>query len=123
MKAETISVSMPRMMPRGMSRLGSTDSSAASGSCSIARNSQTAKGSVASTPEKPNGNIEPLPSGSSIAAPSGPTPMFSAQREKSMFGIALIQKMTSTASDKSVTMRVTRNDSATPKTFSARNMM
>ena len=46
MKAETISVNMPRMMPFGMSRLGSTDSSAASGNCSIARNSQTAKGSV-----------------------------------------------------------------------------
>ena len=59
MKAETISVSMPRMMPLGMSRLGSTDSSAASGNCSMARNSQTAKGRVASTPV--NAEREPRP--------------------------------------------------------------
>ena len=102
-----------------MSRLGSTDSSAASGNCSIARNSQTAKGRVARTPEKPNGNIGPLPS--AIRLPSGA--MLSAQRLKSMFGMALIQKKTSTASDISVTMSVTRNDSATPKMLSARKMM
>ncbi len=48
--AATISVSIARMMPFGMSRLGSTDSSAASGNCSMARKSQTAKGIVASVP-------------------------------------------------------------------------
>ena len=37
-----------------------------------------------------------------------------------MLGMALIQKMTSTASDSSVTISVTRNDSATPKMLSAR---
>src|ERR1051326_6593772 len=34
--AETNSVAKPAMMPRGMSRLGSFDSSAASGNCSMA---------------------------------------------------------------------------------------
>src|SRR5882672_2706371 len=59
--ADNISVAMPF--------LGSADSSAASGSCSIARNSQTANGSVASTPFQPNGNHDPPHSGSSTAAP------------------------------------------------------
>ena len=99
-----------------MSRLGSTDSSAASGSCSMARNSHTAKGRVARTPVKPNGNNGPLPSGSSRCRPGA---MFSAQRLKSMFGKALIQKTTSTASESSVTISVTRKDSATPKMLSA----
>ncbi len=48
--ADTISVNMPMRIPGGMSRFGSIDSSAASGNCSIARNSHTAKGSVARTP-------------------------------------------------------------------------
>ena len=52
--------------------------------------------------------------------PSGA--MLRAQRLKSMFGMALIQKITSTASDTSVTMSVTRNDSATPKMLSARKI-
>ena len=38
------------MMPRGRSRVGVIDSSAASGSCSMARNSQTAKGRAANAP-------------------------------------------------------------------------
>ena len=122
MKAERISVEMPRMMPLGMSRLGSTDSSAASGNCSMARNSQTANGSVASTPEKPNGNHSPPPSGSSMAAPSGPTPMLSAQREKSMLGMALAQKNTRTASDNTVTTSVTLNDNSRPNTLSPRKI-
>ncbi len=122
MKAETISVTMPRMIPFGMSRFGSTDSSAASGSCSMARNSQTAKGSVARTPEKPNGKNEPPPSGSSTALPSGPTPMLSAKREKSILGMALIQKNTRTASEISVMTSVTLKESSSPKTLSARNI-
>ena len=81
--AETISVNMPKIRPFGMSRFGSTDSSAASGSSSIARNSHTANGSAASTPLQPFGRNAPPPSGSSTSAPSGPTAMFSAQREKS----------------------------------------
>ncbi|MND07240.1 hypothetical protein D3C83_291010 [compost metagenome] len=36
-KASTVSVTIPRMLPRGMSRAGSMVSSAASGSSSIAR--------------------------------------------------------------------------------------
>jgi len=46
-KPRAISVNMPYMMPFGMSRFGSVDSSAASGSCSMARNSHTAKGMAA----------------------------------------------------------------------------
>src|SRR5688572_1702792 len=118
MKAEMIKVTMPRMMPFGMSRLGSTDSSAANGNCSMARNSQTAKGSDARIPEKPIGNHGPLPSGSSD--PSGA--MLSAQRLKSMLGKALNQKMISTASDTSVTMSVTRKDRATPKILRPRKI-
>ena len=49
-KPSAISVNMPSMMPFGMSRFGSTDSSAASGNCSMARNSHTANGMAASTP-------------------------------------------------------------------------
>ena len=86
-------------MPRGMSRLGSTDSSAASGSCSMARNSHTAKGSVASTPAKPNGKKRAVAFGQFDGLAVRTAPMFSAQRLKSMLGMALIQKTTSTASD------------------------
>ena len=118
MNAETISVIMPRMMPRGMSRLGSTDSSAASGSCSMARNSHTANGRLARMPVMPIGKSGPLPSGSSL--PSGA--MLRAHRLKSMFGMALIQKITSTASDTSVMMSVTWNDSSTPKMLRPRKM-
>ena len=104
MKADTTSVAMPSRMPFGMSRFGSTDSSAASGSCSMARNSQTAKGRVASTPVKPNGNQRPVAFRQLACRPGA---MFSAQRLKSMFGMALIQKITSTASESSVTISVT----------------
>src|SRR5262245_58061089 len=76
--ADTNNVLIPRMMPLGMSRRGSTDSSEASGNSSIARKNQTANGSDASTPFQPNGSNGPLPSGS--APPSAP--MFSAQRLK-----------------------------------------
>ena len=58
-EADTMSVSMPRMIPRGMSRLGSTDSSAASGSCSIARKSHTANGIEAKAPGHPLGRNGP----------------------------------------------------------------
>ena len=92
-----------------MSRAGLTDSSVASGNCSMARNSQTAKGSVASRPEKPKGNSGPLPPGSS--APPGA--MFNAQRWKPMFGMALIQKARTT-SDRSVTTNVTLKESSRP---------
>ena len=85
--AETISVNMPRIRPLGMSFFGSADSSAASGNCSMARNSQTANGSVMSTPLKPSGNQEPPPSGNSTFAPSAPMPMFNAQRSKSIDGM------------------------------------
>jgi hypothetical protein len=101
---------MPAMMPRGMSRRGSIDSSAASGSCSMARNSQTAKGIAASTPPRPSGRKGPWPSGST--AP--PAPTFMAQRAKSIFGRALTQKATRQASASSVTASVTLNDSSTP---------
>src|SRR4051812_13490483 len=46
-----------------MSFFGSADSSAARGSCSIARNNHTANGSVARMPFMPNGNQEPPPFG------------------------------------------------------------
>ena len=61
--AEIISVNMPRMSPLGMSFFGSADSSAASGNCSMARNSHTANGNDSSTPFNPNGNHGPPPSG------------------------------------------------------------
>ncbi|MCY1306893.1 hypothetical protein D9M70_567770 [compost metagenome] len=117
MKAETIRVNMPRMMPLGMSRWGSTDSSAASGSCSMARNSQTANGIAASTPPQPLGRKGPLPCSSSIF--SGPT--FIAQRAKSRCGMALIQYTTRQARASRVTIRVTLNDSSTPITLSQMN--
>ncbi len=41
--------------------------------------------------------------------------MFSAQRPKSMSGMALTQKMISTASASSVTITVTVNESSTPR--------
>ena len=44
--AVTTSVQRPQMVPRGMSRLGSADSSAASGSSSMARKNQIAKGNA-----------------------------------------------------------------------------
>ena len=113
--AETISVNMPKIRPFGMSRFGSTDSSAASGSSSIARNSHTANGSAASTPLQPFGRNAPPPSGSSTSAPSGPTAMLSAQRVKSAYGIALTQNTTSTASASSVTITEILNDSSTPQ--------
>jgi hypothetical protein len=47
--------------------------------------------------------------------------MLSAQRPKSMFGMALTQKMTRTAKASTVTISVTLNDKATPATFSATN--
>src|SRR6476659_9373486 len=75
--AEHMSVSMPRMSPLGMSFFGSADSSAASGNCSIARNSHTANGSVASTPFQPNGNQDPPPLASSTGVPSSATPTLS----------------------------------------------
>ena len=113
--AENISVNMPKISPFGMSFFGSTDSSAASGSSSIARNSHTANGSAASTPVHPNGRNAPLPFGSSTAVPSGPAAMFSAQREKSANGIALIQNTTSTASASTVTVTEILNDTSTPQ--------
>ncbi len=119
MKAETMSVKMPARMPRGMSRLGSTDSSAASGSCSMARNSHTAKGRQASTPMKPLGRKGPLPSGSAL--PSAPT--FMAHLLKSMLDNALTQNTIRQASASNVTTNVTLNDSSTPMMFSPTNRM
>src|SRR5688572_7334275 len=113
--AETISVNMPKIRPFGMSRFGSTDSSAASGSSSIARNSHTANGIAASTPAKPIGRNGPLPSGSSTSLPSGPTATLRAQREKSAYGTALIQYTTSTPSASSVTITEILNDTSTPQ--------
>ena len=52
---------MPSMMPFGMSRLGSTDSSEASGNCSIARNSQTAKGIGGKDAVAAEGQERPVP--------------------------------------------------------------
>src|SRR5687767_5571398 len=121
--AETISVNMPRIRPFGMSFFGSADSSAASGSCSMARNSQTANGSVASTPFQPNGNQEPPPSANSSLAPSAPTPMFSAQRSKSTDGIALTQYTARISSAATVTSTETRNDNSTPNRLSSRKTM
>ncbi len=100
-RAESTSVPKARRMPRGMSRRGSTDSSAASGTCSMARNSQTAKGRVARTPLKPKGKSGPLPPGRWPP----PAEMSRAKRAKSTRGIALTQKMTSTASESSVTTK------------------
>ena len=60
--------------------------------------------------------------GSSTALPSGPTPMLSAKREKSILGMTLIQKNTRTASEISVMTSVTLNESSSPKTLSARNI-
>ena len=114
MPAETMSVNMPSMMPFGMSRFGSIDSSAASGSCSIARNSHTAKGSAARTPDAER---EERPVAFRVTLPSGA--MLSAQALKSMCGNAMMQKKTRTASASSVTTSVTPNDSATPKMLSA----
>src|SRR5688572_21732203 len=111
---------MPAMRPLGMSFLGSADSSAASGNCSMARNNHTANGRVASTPFQPNGNQEPPPSASSIALPSGPTPMLSAQRSKSTDGSALTQNTARMASAATVTITETRNDSSTPYKLSSR---
>src|SRR5688572_24602472 len=119
--ADTMSVSMPAMRPLGMSFLGSADSSAASGNCSMARNSHTANGSDASTPFQPNGNHSPPPSGSSTALPSGPTPMFSAQRSKSADGNALTQNTARIASAATVTSTETRNESSTPNKLRSRN--
>ena len=121
--ADTMSVNMPRISPLGMSFLGSADSSAASGNCSMARNSHTANGSVISTPLTPNGNHEPPPSGNSTFAPSAPTPMFSAQRSKSIDGIALTQYTARIASAATVTSTDTRNDNSTPNRLSSRNTM
>ena len=114
---------MPSMMPFGMSRFGSADSSAASGNCSMARNSHTAKGSAASTPYMPNGRNGPWPSGSSTAAPSGSTPIFMAYLLKSNCkGSALTKKTIRIAMATSVTMTVTLNDNATPRTLSPTKM-
>src|SRR5688572_1307951 len=79
--AEVMSVAIPAINPRGMSFLGSADSSAANGSCSIAKNNHTANGKVIKIPFQPSGNQEPPPSGSSTVAPvAGSTPTFSAHR-------------------------------------------
>src|SRR5690349_12552984 len=119
--AEIISVSIPEIRPLGMSFFGSADSSAASGSCSMARNSQTANGSVASTPFQPNGNQEPPPFSSSTLAPSAPTPTLSAQRSKSTCGIALTQNTARMSSAATVTMTDTRKESSTPNKLRSRN--
>src|SRR6185295_813172 len=113
--AETISVNMPKIRPFGMSRFGSTDSSAASGNSSIARNSHTANGNAASTPFQPIGNKVPPPSGNSSNLPSGPTAMLSAQREKSAYGTALTQNTINTPSASNVTITEILNDSSTPQ--------
>src|SRR5690349_15271868 len=121
--ADTMSVNMPATRPFGMSFLGSADSSAASGNCSMARNNHTANGSVASTPFHPNGNQEPPPSASSTALPSSPTPTLSAQWLKSIEGIALTQNTARISSAATVTITDTRNESSTPSRFSSRNTM
>src|SRR6186713_1367352 len=104
-----------------MSFLGSVDSSAASGNCSMARNSQTAKGKLASTPAAPSGNQPPPPSGNSASVPSGAVVMFNAQRPRSKYGIALTQYTASTASAPKVTITETLNDSSTPRRLSNKN--
>ena len=69
-------------------------------------------------PEMPMRELGPVALGQ--LAPSGA--MLSAQRLKSMCGMALTQNTISTASDSSVTTSVTLKDSATPKTLSPRKI-
>src|SRR5579864_2620516 len=97
------SVSNPYRIPRGISLLGSYDSSAASGNCSIPRYNHNAKGRAANDPRQP------------FAGTSN------AQRAKSTCGIAPIQNTASTASAASAINTENRNDSATPNTFIATN--
>ena len=62
--AKTSRIIIAAMSPRGMSRLGSRVSSAASGTPSTARKNQIANGNAAQTPSIPNGRkSEPPPSG------------------------------------------------------------
>ena len=119
--AETSRVTRPAMMPRGMSRLGSRDSSAASGSCSMARNSQTAKGRAAKAPFRPNGSSGPPPWGSSMAAPSGPAPMLRAWRLNSATGSADDPEHREAGQRRQGHDHVTLKDSSTPSTFSPTN--
>src|SRR5687768_13270343 len=112
---------MPTNRPLGMSRFGSCDSSAASGSSSMARYSHTANGMAANTPDQPKGKKSPSPFGSSTILPSGPTPTFSAQREKSTCGSALTKNTASTARAINVTTTGTLKDSATPQQFESTN--
>ncbi len=89
----------------------------------MARNSHTANGMATSIPAMPLGRNGPPPSGSSTAVPSLPTPMLSAQREKSTSPekIALVQNTVSTASARMVTSTDTLNDNSTPIRLSPTN--
>ena len=99
------SVCMPQMDPLGTSRRGSMDSSAASGTSSIARKNQIAKGSDLKMPLIPNGSQSPPPP--AISLPS--SAMF-VQRLKSSFPekIAARMKNASTASESTVMVTVKR---------------
>ncbi len=77
------------MVPFGMSRLGSIDSSAASGSSSIARKNQMAKGSALKMPGIPNGRKLEFPGSGSMFV----------SRLESNFGIAVTKKIARTASE------------------------
>ena len=120
--ADTISVNMPRIRPLGMSFFGSADSSAASGNCSMARNSHTANGSVTSTPFTPNGNQEPPPSGSSTLRAIGADadvqrPAIEVDRRNRADPVHREDQR----APPTVTSTETRNDSSTPNRLSSRN--
>ena len=61
-------VCIARSEPLGTSRRGSIDSSAASGTSSIARKNQTANGSALKMPATPSGNHGPPPFAISVPA-------------------------------------------------------
>src|SRR5436190_6245111 len=96
---------MASVAPRGTSRRGSIDSSAASGTSSIARKNQIANGNDLKIPLTPNGSHEPPP-----PLTSPPVVDWWFQSEKSSFPekIAAMKKKSSTAMDDTVMNTVNR---------------
>ena len=111
------SVCIASVAPRGTSRFGSIDSSAASGTSSIARKNQMANGRDLKIPERPNGSARPPPPATGRSDPSGASLLETfVHRLKSSFPekIAARKKNSSTPIDSTVMVTVNRNVASIP---------
>jgi hypothetical protein len=111
--AAITSVSRPEPSARGTSRTGSTASSAASGSSSMPRKNQMAKGSAVSTPSGPCGRNAPWPLSAAGA--------MSSACDMATCGSAPSQNTTKMPSANTVMASVARNDTDAPAMLSPTN--